>query len=101
MKLGQSLFKVLKKYFYTDSGKYQYPSHILKEWDLAAVRRITEVIANGLFILASFAWLLVFYRTKAGLFKWYDLIYIGISLGFFSLFIRSWYTFLRQGWREK
>ncbi len=97
---SQSLFKFLKRYFYS-TDRHLYLSHILEEWEKFFVLRTYEVVANGLFVMASFAWILSFYRIKVGLFKWYDLVLITLSLGFFSLFLRSWYRFLKQDWREK
>lgn len=97
---SQSLFKFLKKHFYT-TDKHLYLSHITDEWNHKFVLRTAEVISNGLFWMASFAFLVPIYRTTHGMYKWYDLVIGGISLGFFSLFISSWYKFLRQGWRQK
>ncbi len=100
MKVSQRLLKVLQKYFYPQN-KYQYLSNILEEWEKDIVLRTTEVIANGLWTMASLAWILSIYRIKVGLFRWYDLIIMTLSVGSFWWFTGSLYRFLRQGWREK
>lgn len=101
MKLPQRLLKVLQKYYYSQE-KYQYFSHILKEWDLNFVRRITEIIANGLLIFGSIPCFLISYQYFNGIFLIYrDIPIFIISSGLFCWLVANWYIFLRQGWREK